>query len=155
MTDPQQAPIARVGGRALLLDPDDRVLLIHETIEGSGEHWLTPGGGVEPGEHPRDAAVREALEETGIAIRLSPNAEPVLTTQRYWSWRDLHFDQVDHFFLARVPAVQPRPLHLTDVERQTLLGLRWWSVPELLSTREVLLPPDLGSVVRRLIAAGA
>ena len=37
----------RSGARVVLLDPDGRVLLIHERIE-SGTHWLTPGGGCAP-----------------------------------------------------------------------------------------------------------
>lgn len=32
--------------------------------------WLPPGGHVEPDEVPDDAAVREVLEETGVAIEL-------------------------------------------------------------------------------------
>lgn len=32
--------------------------------------WLPPGGHVEPHELPDDAAVREVLEETGVAVRL-------------------------------------------------------------------------------------
>ena len=33
--------------------------------------WLPPGGHVEPNELPDDAAVREVLEETGVAVRLT------------------------------------------------------------------------------------
>src|SRR5918993_767411 len=32
--------------------------------------WLPPGGHIEPNELPDEAAVRETLEETGVAIRL-------------------------------------------------------------------------------------
>ena len=32
--------------------------------------WLPPGGHIEEGELPDDAAVREVLEETGIGVRL-------------------------------------------------------------------------------------
>ena len=32
--------------------------------------WLPPGGHVEPGELPCDAAVREVLEESGVRVRL-------------------------------------------------------------------------------------
>jgi 8-oxo-dGTP pyrophosphatase MutT (NUDIX family) len=31
--------------------------------------WTFPGGKIEPGESPEDAAVRESLEETGLQIR--------------------------------------------------------------------------------------
>ena len=45
-----------------------RVLLARH-IEGN--RWLLPGGSVEPGETPADAAVREAWEETGLIVRLT------------------------------------------------------------------------------------
>jgi len=32
--------------------------------------WLQPGGHIDPGEAPADAAVREAVEETGLAVVL-------------------------------------------------------------------------------------
>lgn len=34
--------------------------------------WTLPGGGVEHGEHPRDAVVREVHEETGLAVEVGP-----------------------------------------------------------------------------------
>jgi 8-oxo-dGTP pyrophosphatase MutT (NUDIX family) len=41
-----------------------RVLLVQH-VEG---RWQIPGGAIEPLEHPRDAAARECLEETGVVV---------------------------------------------------------------------------------------
>ncbi|MGQ0548433.1 MAG: NUDIX domain-containing protein [Armatimonadota bacterium] len=32
--------------------------------------WTTPGGGIDPGESPAEAAVREAREETGLDVEI-------------------------------------------------------------------------------------
>jgi len=34
------------------------------------ERWTLPGGGIDFGEHPRDAVVREVYEETGLHVRV-------------------------------------------------------------------------------------
>jgi 8-oxo-dGTP pyrophosphatase MutT (NUDIX family) len=145
--------VARLGGRVLMVNASDRLLLINERLEDGSTHWLTPGGGVEDGEHPRDAARREAIEETGIEVDLAPDAEPVLTTRRDWSWAGIEYDQVDHFFLARVPdGLAAAPRGLTAVEQETWLGMRWWSAAELQATSDVLVPAQLGEILARLLA---
>ena len=146
------AVVDRVGGRLLVLDPDDRILLIHERIDGGHTHWLTPGGGVEDGEDPRAAAAREAIEEVGLVVELASDQPTVLTTRRLWSWAGVTYDQVDHFYLARVGrGLEIRPQALTAMERQTVIGHAWWTVDELRTTDEVLLPADLGDVLARVL----
>jgi len=144
-------PVVRVGGRILMVDPDERVLLIHELIEDGQTHWLTPGGGIEPGESPRQAAVREVAEETGVAVVLTPEAPVLLVTQRLWSWAGVSYDQLDFFFQARVPSgLEVAPRQLTDPEAQTLIGYGWWSAAELRATDEIVEPAELADLLDRL-----
>ena len=52
---------------ALMFDANRRVLLVRHS---DGDIWTTPGGMIEPGETPADAAVRETWEETGLTVEL-------------------------------------------------------------------------------------
>jgi ADP-ribose pyrophosphatase YjhB (NUDIX family) len=59
----------RVAAYAVIVDDDDRVLLAHWN-EGRKSAWTMPGGGLEAGEDPQDAARREVREETGYRVRI-------------------------------------------------------------------------------------
>jgi 8-oxo-dGTP pyrophosphatase MutT (NUDIX family) len=147
------APVRRVGGRLLLIDPDGRVLLIHERIEHGRTHWLTPGGGLEAGEQPGDAAVREVYEETGLRVQLPPSAQPVLIARRRWSWAGVSYNQVDHYFVARVASGSPiEPRALTAMETETLLGHRWWTVDALRASTETIVPIQLADLLERAVS---
>jgi 8-oxo-dGTP pyrophosphatase MutT (NUDIX family) len=52
-----------------VLDDKDNVLLLHRLKPGE-EYYVVPGGGVDPGETPEQAAVRELKEETGLDVTL-------------------------------------------------------------------------------------
>ncbi|MEO5884383.1 MAG: NUDIX domain-containing protein [Candidatus Limnocylindrales bacterium] len=56
----------RVAAYGLCRDDDGRVLLCHIAPSvGAGDLWTLPGGGLEFGESPTTAVVRELAEETG------------------------------------------------------------------------------------------
>jgi 8-oxo-dGTP diphosphatase len=55
---------------SVLVVRDGRVLLTRRAVEPRAGLWDTPGGFVEPGEDPADAARRELLEETGLHIEI-------------------------------------------------------------------------------------
>jgi 8-oxo-dGTP pyrophosphatase MutT (NUDIX family) len=52
---------------ALCRDESGRILVVREAASGD---WSTPGGAIEPGESPEEAAIREVEEETGLAIEI-------------------------------------------------------------------------------------
>ncbi|HAN24183.1 MAG: NUDIX domain-containing protein [Microbacterium sp.] len=59
----------RVAAYAVITDAEGRVLLAHWN-EGGRSGWTMPGGGIDPGEDPIDAARREVDEETGYEARI-------------------------------------------------------------------------------------
>jgi 8-oxo-dGTP pyrophosphatase MutT (NUDIX family) len=64
-------------GHDLLLLPSASVAIHNDQLElllckhADKNVWITPGGLIEPGEHPADAAVRETWEETGLLIEVT------------------------------------------------------------------------------------
>jgi ADP-ribose pyrophosphatase YjhB (NUDIX family) len=59
--------VQRVAAYNVCVDGDDRLLLVRlSNITEAPGSWTLPGGGVEFGEHPEAAAIRELYEETGL-----------------------------------------------------------------------------------------
>jgi 8-oxo-dGTP diphosphatase len=61
------APVVAVG---VIIRDGDRIVLVRRAKEPSKGLWTFPGGAVELGESLRDAAVREAREETGLWVEI-------------------------------------------------------------------------------------
>jgi ADP-ribose pyrophosphatase YjhB (NUDIX family) len=59
------APLLMVGATALIVDAQERLLLMKRSDSGC---WAPPGGAVELGEVVEDAARREVREETGLEV---------------------------------------------------------------------------------------
>jgi 8-oxo-dGTP pyrophosphatase MutT (NUDIX family) len=63
--EPALVPLAAA---VVVRDGDGRVLLVRHSY--GKERWSLPGGEVDPGESPAEAAVREAREEAGVEVEL-------------------------------------------------------------------------------------
>lgn len=53
---------------AAIIIKDEQILLIRRVVEGRGEYWVFPGGGVEAGETEEQAMVREVQEELSLTV---------------------------------------------------------------------------------------
>ena len=99
--------------------------------------WATPGGEVEAGESPGEAAVREVREELGVEIEVQG---PVRVEQnRFEHWGEM-MDNTDHFFRAETLRSAPRLNGVTEAERSLMKEARWWTVGEIEASGEVIFP---------------
>jgi 8-oxo-dGTP diphosphatase len=113
--------VQRVAAYAVIVR-DDRILLSRLAKRlTSKELWTLPGGGLEHGEDPRDAVVREVHEETGLDVVIGETARVYSYHQRN-SWRqgrraDAHALRI--VYDGWVPLDSPEP-HVVEIDGSTM-----------------------------------
>jgi 8-oxo-dGTP pyrophosphatase MutT (NUDIX family) len=142
----------RRAARVVLLDPDDRVLLLyHErSAPGATGGWYLPGGGILPWESIEAAAQRELREETGIAAVIGP-----VLGQREgvrFVFRGRVVEQDEWYLAGRTASPRVGEGRRGDGERRAIEGHRWWTAAELASTGETLSPPGFADLVAAAMA---
>ncbi|AQU66307.1 NUDIX hydrolase [Streptomyces niveus] len=149
-----QGDALRKVSRVVLLDPDDRILLLHgyEPDDPAKDWWFTPGGGLEGDETRQEAALRELAEETGITeVELGP----VLWRRTCsFPFDGRRWDQDEWYFLARTAQTETTVAGLTELERRSVAELRWWTSAELSTARETVYPTRLAGLLRTLLDEG-
>ena len=136
---------ARPVARVLLLDTQDRLLLLRAVHAADGyAFWTAPGGGVEPGERFEDAARRELREETGLDLAVD---RWVWTRRHIFTWNGRPSDQYERFFIARTAETRIRPTR----QDGHVVGHRWWTFSQLLCSSEEFAPQRLGELLPDII----
>jgi 8-oxo-dGTP pyrophosphatase MutT (NUDIX family) len=141
-----------VAARVIVVDPAGRTLLFRGGDPGrpeEGTWWFTPGGGVEDGESLAEAARREVAEEIGI--RAVEVGRPLFVRRVRVEFEGGIFEQVEHFFVARVDFTEVDESGWTEIERRVVVEHRWWTLAALRSTHDTVYPEDLAEVLAGVI----
>ncbi|MGH3361545.1 MAG: NUDIX domain-containing protein [Nocardioides sp.] len=98
----------------------------------SEELWTLPGGGLDHGEDPRDAVVREVKEETGLDAEVGETAR-VYSAHQHGVWRqgrrvDAHALRIVYDGWVAVDAPEP---HVLEVDGSTMEA-SWVPVPDVM-----------------------
>ena len=140
--------------RVLLIDPDDRVLLLlaADPARPDEPYWYTPGGGIEDDETLPACGVREVYEETGLRLLPGDLTVPVWHDRVEFSLDGRRYRQRQEYFTARSAGGAVAPTGLTDVEVRSWRGFRWWSAEELAATADRVYPAGLDRLLGSLRA---
>jgi len=81
------------------------LLIVHRNLAGR-PRWTLPKGGIEPGESPAQAALREVREETGHAAVIEA---PLRTIEYSFVWRpdQVRYHKTVHYFRMRWDGGEP------------------------------------------------
>jgi 8-oxo-dGTP diphosphatase len=120
----------RVGAYGIVVD-GTRILLTQLALGADRGRWNLPGGGLDHGETPESALVREVREEAGLVVD-SPVLFTVFTSQTVWAREggeseDIHY--VGIVFRARFAGGELR----ATGDGGSCSGARWFELADLTS----------------------
>jgi 8-oxo-dGTP pyrophosphatase MutT (NUDIX family) len=124
----------------------DRYVLLAHGVDPAkpdeGDWWLTPGGGLEPGETPADAARRELIEEVGFDC--GPLGDPVFEHVTDFDFDGVSYSQHQTFFIARVAErFEVDRSRESPLEKVAVSVWRWWPIEDLRTTTQTVYPENL------------
>lgn len=142
---PGDRPWRRRSASRIVVVAADEVLLFEDSDPGLPEYrwWVTPGGGIDPGETPLQAAVRELEEETGLRVEHGSMLGPVARRVAVHGYSDQVLEQEEFFFLLHTDRYEVSTAGHTPDELVTLQSHRWWPTSELRVTDAWIWPVNL------------
>lgn len=103
---------------------DGQVLMMHRRKQPNLGQWTAPGGKVEIDESPAECAVRELLEETGLAATARPELRVIVTeTSPLPDWQWLMFIYRVDEFSGELAACDEGDLAWIEIEQVSSLDI--------------------------------
>ncbi len=137
-------PTPRLATRLVLLDGQQRVLLFSGADPHGARIWFPTGGGVEPGEELRAAAVRELQEETGLQLGPAELLGPIWRRSARFVFTGVSYEQTEFYFVASAPAgFRVDTSGFTPEESGSIIGHRWFSAQEVAESADTIYPVEL------------
>lgn len=139
----------RNSSRAIVLNGKNEIFLfqyIFDYFKDGNIVWITPGGGIEPGENYEDALKREINEEMGILLKEVPqssyyrkatytlkNGENVIAHELFYV---IHIENMDLNFRG-----------WTESEKLRMKKGKWWSREEIEKSADEFFSKDILSLI--------
>lgn len=130
---PNERRVTRRSAARIVLLAGDEVLLQGDTDPGlpGSRFYQTPGGGIEAGEDPAQAACRELHEETGLVVGREELGAPIAQRLVTHGYSDRVLIQQETFYRLRVERFQPSGEQLTVRERARRVSTSWYRLDQL------------------------
>ena len=136
--------LRRRAARVICFDRDGRLLLIRASDPADRAKpawWELPGGGLDPGESPEHAVLRELREEVGLA---EATIGPCVWVQHAeFTFAGWDFDQHERIHVAYTDGAITLETRLEAFEALAFEGHRWWEIDDFMANDEPTVPPRL------------
>ena len=135
----------RMCARAIILNERNEACMLHvygDDIFGHRDYYETPGGGVKDGEDPRDAVIREALEETGTVCEI---IQEIGIVDDYYNL--IGRNNLNYYYLLRVKEYAHTSYE--EYEKEIIDKILWKPIDEAIALIENTVDLPLAILVKR------
>ena len=123
----------------------NKVLVINMNTIGGRKVWTFPKGHIEKNEDPKQAAVREVLEETGVECKIIGNKEFYISKYSFWRGKDFVQKKVIWYLME--------PIKITNqiLTPNEINEVRWIDLKEVIKILEY---PSDNEMIEKILKNG-